>query len=85
MAGFDRASIDELFTYHTPVGSQQSRYIELRSQHKRLAEKILELTPSSAEQTLAIRALHLSSMHANTAIALEPPGTVDLHGEAPSG
>lgn len=85
MPGFDQHALDELFTYHPPVGTQESRYIELRNQHKELAEKILELTPGSAEQTLAIRALHQCSMHANSAIALEPSGTEDLHAGDPSG
>jgi len=85
MAGFDVHQIEELFTYHAPRGSQVERYVQLREAHKELAKKILELTPGCAEQTLAIRALHQCSMNANSAIALEPVGSEDLHGGAPSG
>ena len=83
--GFDEGQIEELFTYHPPQGDQVERYVNLREAHKELAKEILNLTPSSPEQTLAIRALHRCSMHANSAIALEPPGTEDLHAHDPSG
>lgn len=59
-----------LFSHHPPKGDQAARYARIREQALELAELIKELTPGSAEQTLAIRALHLAVMHANSAIAL---------------
>ena len=61
--------IPNLFSYHTPKNDQAERYIALRSGAKDYADLIAKLTPPSAEQTLALRALHLASMHANSAIA----------------
>jgi hypothetical protein len=83
--GFDDQAIEEAFTYHPPQGTQEARYIELREAHKELARKIVELTPGCAEQTTAIRKLEECSMWGNKAIALEPPGSEDLHGEGPTG
>jgi len=61
--------IDNLFCYHPPTGEQAARYELLRAKAREYARLIQSLTPASAEQTLAIRALHLASMHANAAIA----------------
>ena len=65
--------LDQLFTYHRPTPEQAQRYGKLREAAKTYAETILELTPGSAERTLAIRALHQASMHANSAIAVNEP------------
>ena len=65
--------LDALFTYHRPTPSQGERYDKLRKAHGDLARLIQELTPASAEETLAIRALHVSSMQANAAIACNEP------------
>lgn len=62
--------VGSLFTYHPPHGDQADRYGKLRDAAKAYAQLIQELTPASAEQTLAIRAVHLASMHANSAIAV---------------
>lgn len=62
-----------LFRYHRPWGTQPSRYASLREAARVHAETIAALTPSSPEQTLAIRAVHLASMHANSAIAVNEP------------
>lgn len=62
--------INRLFTYHPPQGDQGLRYQELRTAAKAYAEKIVALTPESAEQTLAIRAVQQAAMLANAAIAI---------------
>ena len=62
--------IEQLFTYHPPRGDQGERYARLREAAMVYAGVVQELTPASAEQTLAIRAVHLASMHANSAIAV---------------
>ncbi len=61
--------IDNLFVFHKPFGDQGDRYDRLRAGARQYARLIAELTPPSAEQTLALRALHVASMQANAAIA----------------
>jgi len=68
--------IKDLFTFHPVHGDQPERYAAIRAQFIQLAEFIAKNSPASAEQTLAIRALHLAQMHANSAIAIhEAPET----------
>ncbi len=63
--------IEKWFTYHAPHGNQQERYVALRNKAKELALLIIEHTPSSADQSTAIRLLRESIMTANAAIACE--------------
>ena len=63
---------DELavrFTYHPPSGDQPERYESLRAMAFVFAEKIVELTPQSREQSLALTSLEEAVMWANAAIA----------------
>lgn len=62
--------IDNLFRYHAPKGDQTERYVTLRNKAKEFAHLIVQLTPPSAEQTLAIRQLQLATMMAIAAIAV---------------
>lgn len=74
MPGFTEEDIIELFDYHPPQSDAQiRRYETLRAAGRSFAQAILHYTPSSAEQTLAIRAAHQAVMHAITAIALSDP------------
>lgn len=66
-------NLDNLFSYHPPKGDQAERYGKLREAAKAYAALVQELTPPSPEQTLAVRAIHLASMHANSAIAVNEP------------
>jgi len=66
--------LDEIFTHHAPFGDQAERYTKLREAAKAYAQLIMELTPSSAEQTLAIRDVQRASMMANSAIAINEKG-----------
>lgn len=68
-----RVNLDRLFKYHRPRGTQPSRYAELRKAARAHADAIVAHTPESAEQTLAIRAVHQASMLANSAIAVNEP------------
>lgn len=61
--------IENDFTYHPPFGDQVQRYARLRDEAKTLALLILELTPSSREQSLALTNLEQSVFFANAAIA----------------
>lgn len=64
-----RAQIESSFTYHAPKGDQLARYQAIREGCKTLALLILELTPASREQSLALTDLERVSMMANKAIA----------------
>ena len=62
-------NIEQRFTYHAPKPGQPERYEQLRNKAKELALLIVELTPQSREQSLAITALEEASMWGNAAIA----------------
>ena len=61
--------IETRFTYHAPFADQPRLYETLRSAGKQLAYLILDSTPESREQSLAITALEQAIMWANAAIA----------------
>jgi hypothetical protein len=66
-------TIDQLekeFTYHSPRLDQIPKYNQLREKAKEFAMLILELTPSSADQSAAIRKIREAVMTANAAIAI---------------
>lgn len=62
--------INKMFAYHEPRGTQLRRYAEIREKAREFADLIQEYTPVSAEQTLAIRAVHQAMLQANAAIAI---------------
>jgi hypothetical protein len=64
-----KARIENDFTYHPPKEGQAERYIALRDKAKEFALLIIELTPVSREQSLALTNLEYASMMANAAIA----------------
>jgi len=64
-----RGDLIERFTYHEPKGSQSTRYHEIRNNAYRYAGLILDLTPKSREQSLAITKLEEVVFWANAAIA----------------
>jgi hypothetical protein len=57
------------FIYHTPVNGQPERYNEIRAGARQLAEFIVENTPISREQSLALTSLEEAVFYANAAIA----------------
>lgn len=61
--------LNNRFTYHAPKPGQPEKYTALRSKAKELAELILELTPKSREQSVAMTELETSVFWANAAIA----------------
>lgn len=67
--------LDNLFTYHPPFGDQTERYVRVRAAAKAFAQTVVECTPSSPEQTLAIRDIQRATMMANAAIALNEKET----------
>jgi hypothetical protein len=64
-----KEQIENTFTYHAPFGTQLDRYQALREKAKELALLIIDSTPPSREQSMAISQLQLCTMLANAAIA----------------
>lgn len=60
--------LDVRFIYHTPSFEQIERLRQIRSLGKEFAELIVENTPESREQSLAITKVEEAIMHANAAI-----------------
>ena len=69
MKSFDGVELQTRFTYHAPHDDQPERYQEIRDRAQTLAARIVELTPASREQSLAVTALEECVMWANAAIA----------------
>lgn len=63
------AQIEHNFTYHAPKPGQPEKYTELRNKAKELALMIIESTPSSREQSLALTQLEQAVFWTNAAIA----------------
>lgn len=57
------------FVFHPVKGDQGERYQQIRDGCKHLAWLIVETTPPSREQSLALTALEQVSFNANAAIA----------------
>lgn len=71
-----RLAVDH--TYHPPFGDQAERYTQIRAQARHFAELVVELTPVSRNQSLALTAIEEAAFHSNAAIArneTEPPAT----------
>lgn len=63
--------IENIFTYHTPIGEQLAMYQEIREAAKVFADVILSNCPLGADQTAAIRKVREAVFTANAGIALE--------------
>ena len=61
--------ISNRFTYHPPKGDQAVRYSSIRIKAGELAALLVDLTPESFEQSLAVAHLDAAVMFANAAIA----------------
>ena len=64
-----RARIESDFTYHAPKEGQPERYVALREKAKELAHLIVDSTPASREQSLALTSLEQAIFWANASIA----------------
>jgi hypothetical protein len=70
--------LDNDFTYHAPIEGQPQRYGDLREAGKTLARTVVEETPPSREQSLALTKIDEAIFWANAAIARnEKTGGVD--------
>jgi hypothetical protein len=63
--------LNSWFTYHAPSEEQRDRYEAIRMAARTMAQIIIIHTPSSPDQTAAIRKLRECVMTANAAIACE--------------
>lgn len=61
--------IANLFTYHAPKDDQPERYVKIRDEAKALAYTIVQNTPPSREQSVALTWLEGAIFWANAAIA----------------
>jgi len=64
------AELDERYQYHAPKNDQPQRYVLIRETAKHLARVILENTPQSRDQSVALTKLEEVVMRANAAIAI---------------
>lgn len=65
------AEIDNIFSYHAPKAGQLERYENIRAAAREFAKVLVVNTPTSADQSAAIRELRICVMTANASIALE--------------
>lgn len=63
------ARLENDYIYHAPKDGQPERYQAIREKTKELALLIVQLTPPSREQSLALTHVEEASMLANAAIA----------------
>ncbi len=63
------ARIENNFTYHAPKGDQLTRYQLIRDTAKAFALLLVDNTPASREQSLALTQLEDATMWANASIA----------------
>ena len=71
MPTFTIEAIADIFTYHSPTPDQVPKYERLRTAARDFATVLVDCTPSSADQTAALRLLRQAVMTANASIALE--------------
>ena len=69
------ADLENWFTYHAPREGQPERYLAIREAGKAFAAVVVANTPSSADQTVAVRKIREAVMVANQAIACEQRDT----------
>lgn len=67
--GITQSQLDNWFTYHSPTADDQVGYVAIRVAAKSLAETIVKYSPTSADQSAAIRLLREAVMTANASIA----------------
>lgn len=62
--------LDNIFTYHAPTPEEVEQYQKIRDAAKEFAQVVVDNSPASADQSVAIRKIRESVMIANAAIAL---------------
>ena len=69
--------LDNIYTYHAPVGNQQQHYEYLRLFARGLAQEILDRVPESRERSVALTNLETALFWANAGIARNKPQSDD--------
>lgn len=64
--------VEHMFTYHAPTALQKVHYAMIGDMVRRLGHLIVDHTPLSREQSLALTHLQEVRLFANAAIALNP-------------
>ena len=64
-----QTDLDNWFSYHSPTPEQQTHYVAIRDAAKAFAAVLIEHSPSSADQTAAVRFIRQAVMTANQSIA----------------
>lgn len=64
-----KEQLENWFTYHSPNADQEQAYQDIREAGMNLASVIVARTPTSADQTAALRKVREAVMTANAAIA----------------
>lgn len=72
-------NLDKIFTYHPPKGDQSNRYIIIREAAKDFADTILNNTPESEDQNMAILKIREAVMLANASIAINESENFDTN------
>ena len=67
----NKSDLDEMFSYHKPEPDQIPKYEAIRAAAKEFAGVLLDNTPQSPDQTVAIRHLRNAVYSANASIALK--------------
>jgi len=65
--------IDERFAYHPATPVTGPKHDDVRRLCRQLALELVDLTPASREQSLALTALQEAMMWSNAAIAIHTP------------
>lgn len=65
-----KKDLDDIFSYHVPEPDQILKYQTIRDAAKVFAAVVLDNTPLSADQTVAVRKIREAVMVANASIAL---------------
>jgi len=71
----DNLSIDNIFTYHAPFGTQIVRYKNIREKAKELALMVNSQCPESREKALALTNLQQAVFWMNASIAINEKET----------
>jgi hypothetical protein len=68
--GSEKDALNNIFTYHAPMGTQTERYTAIRETAKQFANLIMDFCPTSREKDVAIERIRESVMWANASIAV---------------
>lgn len=70
----EQVELDNMFSYHAPMGNQVDRYGVIREQGRQLARVILAYSRDSEERRQALFAVRAAVMWANAGIACNEHG-----------